>query len=117
MGRKHVVHSYEMFDSVDISTNQTSSITNVEQLDQATIHISWTGTSPVGEITVEARNGSADNWYELDFGLAAISISGASGDHQILFREMPFTDIRLKYASTSGTGNLTARLTMKTVGA
>lgn len=117
MGRKHVVHSHEMFDAVDISTSQTSSITNVEQLDQATIHINWTGTAPVGEITVEARNGSSDSWYELDFGAAAITVSGASGDHQILFSQMPFTDIRLQYTATSGTGSLTARLTMKTVGA
>lgn len=116
MGRKHVVHSYAMFDDVDISTNQTSSTTNVEQLDQATIHISWTGSSPVGEIIVDARNGSADSWYQLDFG-SSIAISGASGDHQILFKEMPFTDIRLRYVFTSGTGSLTARLTMKSVGA
>lgn len=116
MGRKNIVKSFAMFDSTDISTNQTSEITRVITLDQASIHLSWTGTSPVGTITVEARNGDDDSWFELDLG-GTVSISGNSGDHQIIFSEMPFTDIRLQYASTSGTGNMDAKLTMKVIGA
>lgn len=116
MGRKNVVKQFKMFDEADISTDQTSTTTNVINLDQASIHLSWTGTSPDGEIFVDVRNGEDDSWYALSFS-TQILISGNSGDHQILFTEMPFTDIRLRYVSTSGTGNLTASLTMKTVGA
>lgn len=116
MGRKNVIKSFKMFDAGDISGSITSSTTNVINQDKASIHLEWTGTSPVGTITVEARNGENDSWYELDFG-TTISISGNSGDHQLVFNEMPFTDIRIQYASTSGTGSLDATFTSKTIGA
>ena len=117
MGRKSVLKSFKMFDSVDISTDQTSSKTNVLRLDQASIHLYWTGASPVGVITVEARNGEDDQWYELNLGADPVAVSGNSGDHQILFSEMPFTDLRLQYVSTSGTGSIVATITAKVVGA
>ena len=117
MGRKNVVKSFKMLDAVDISSSQTSDATNVINLDTASIHVVWSaGSSPVGTITVEARNGENDSWYELDFG-STISVSGASGDHQIMLNEMPFTDIRILYTATSGSATLTATLTMKTMGA
>lgn len=117
MSRKHVVKSFKMLDAVSLAADQTSAATNVLQLDNATIHISWTGTAPVGVIAVQARNGEFDPWFDLSFGSVTIDITGASGDHQILFKEMPFTDMRLKYIRTSGVGNLTATLTMKSIGA
>jgi hypothetical protein len=94
----------------------TSSIVNVINLDTASIHVYWNGTSPVGVITVEARNGESNSWYNLDFG-STISVSGNSGNHQIVFTEMPFTDIRLVYTRSSGSGTLNAIITMKTTGA
>lgn len=116
MGRKNVVKSYKMIDAGDLSGNITSNITSVINLDNASIHLIWSGTSPVGVITVEARNGENDSWYELDFG-SAINISGNSGDHQIVFTQMPFTDIRVKYTASSGTGSIDALITLKTIGA
>ena len=116
MARKNFVEQFKMLDAADISTNQTSELTNVLKLDQASIILEWSGSSPVGTVTVEARNGSDGNFYELDMG-STISISGNSGNHQLLFSEMPFSDIRLQYTSTSGTGSLTATITSKTVGA
>lgn len=116
MGRKNVVKSYKMIDAGDLSGNITSNTTNVINLDKASIHLVWSGSSPVGVITVEARNGDNDSWYELDFG-SAINISGNSGDHQIVFNELPFTSIRVKYAVTSGTGSIDATITAKVVGA
>lgn len=116
MGRKHTVKSFKMLDSADISGNQTSTTTNVLQSDIASIALEWTGTSPVGTLTVEARNGEKANFLELDFG-STISISGNTGDHIINLLEMPFTDIRLQYTAGSGTGNMTATLTMKSIGA
>lgn len=116
MARKHVVQSFKMIDSGDLSSNITSEITNTKNLDKASIHLSWTGTSPVGVITVEAKNGENDSWYTLDFG-ASISIAGNSGEHQLVFNEMPFTDLKLQYTATSGTGTIEAVYTAKTTGA
>ncbi len=100
---------------MDISGSATSDITSVLNLDKASIAIDWSGTSPVGEIQVEARNGENEPWTVLD--IATISISGNSGNHRIIFLELPFTDIRLQYISTSGTGSMDAVITSKTVGA
>lgn len=116
MGRKNVLKSFPMFDAVSLGANATSSETSVINLDKASIHIVWTGSSPVGTITAQARNGESDAWYVLDFG-AAISVSGSSGEHQLVFNELPFTDIRLLYTRTSGSGSITARLSAKVQGA
>jgi hypothetical protein len=116
MGRKSVLKSFKMIDAGDMSTSLPSQSTNVINLDKASIHLVWTGTSPVGVITVEAQNGENDSWYDLDFG-STINISGNSGDHQIVFSELSFTTIRINYTRTSGTGSLTATISAKVTGA
>lgn len=105
-----------MIDAGDMSADITSEIVNVINLDKASIHIAWTGSTPVGELKVDARNGENDPWYELDFN-TTLSVSGNSGDSQIVFNELPFTDIRLRYVRTSGTGSVDATISMKVVGA
>ena len=116
MGRKGVVKSYKMFDAEDISISATSKESNVINLDKASVIFSWTGTAPSGVITCEARNGEKEDWYELDCG-GTMTVSGASGTHQLVFNELPFTDIRFQYTASSGTGTLDAVITAKVVGA
>lgn len=116
MGRKSVVPGFKLVDSQSLASNITSDVVSVKNLDQASIHLEWSGVFPVGAVTIEARNGEQDVWYELDFG-SSIDISGASGNHQIVFNQMPFSDIRLQYSATSGSGTLDAFITAKVVGA
>lgn len=120
MGRKNVVKSFDMVVSGDMSGNITSSTTDVINLDKASIYISWSGSSPVGTLTVEATNSdpvdSNSVWRELDFG-SAISVSGNTGDHDLIFTELPFRAIRLVYTFSSGTGTLDATISAKTTGA
>lgn len=111
-----------MLNAVSLGATVTSGATSVKGVDKASILVEWSaGTSPVGTITVEARNGDGDGqtaptWYELDMG-SAISVSGSSGNHQLVFNELPFTDLRIKYTRSSGTATMTATITMKAVGA
>lgn len=115
MARKNT-HSHKMLDAVSLGTSQTSDPTSVLGMDKASIFAEWSaGTSPVGTITIEARNSPTGTWYELDFS-SAISVSGASGSHQIYLTELPFQDIRFKYARTSGTATLSATIVIKQVG-
>jgi hypothetical protein len=115
VARKNTLKAFKMLDAGDVSGNLQSATTNVLNLDKASISVTWTGSSPVGTLEVLARNGEDDAWSALNFG-SAISISGNSGDHRILLNEMPFTDIRIDYTATSGTGSLTAIITAKQVG-
>ena len=83
--------------------------------DKASISIQWSGSSPVGTFEILARNGEDDAWQALDFG-SVIAVSGNTGDHRVLLNELPFTDIRIDYAATSGTGTVDAIVTAKQVG-
>ena len=116
MGRKNVLKSFKMYDAADISGDVTSATTNVENLDQGSIAITWTGTSPEGVLTVEAKNGAKDAAFkEIDMG-GTITITGNTGDHRLLFNQLPFTNIRLVFTSSSGTGTMEAVITAKQVG-
>ena len=124
MGRKSVIKHHKMLDNVTINANQTSDKTNVEPIDQGTLEIVWSsGASPVGNVTIEASNSSeveftegTESWIVLDVG-GSIDISGASGDHQVLFNSMPFRYFRVKYNYTSGSAILSITFHAKTVGA
>lgn len=119
--RKDVLNpkGFKVFDSVSMATTQTSPIVYVPYLDNVGIVVSWSGTSPVGEVVVEVSN-QQDNpneamiWTELDFG-APVAITGNTGDHLISCNNLPFNALRLKYVATSGTGNLNAFLQVKMV--
>lgn len=116
MARKNLVPTYELQNFSDLSDNATSNSFNVQNLDNLSIHLLFSGT-PTGTVVVQARNGSDDGWYNLTLGGGAISLVGAPGSHQILLTYLPFTDIRLIYSRSSGTGTMEARITAKTVGA
>jgi hypothetical protein len=113
--RKNVVRGFKMMDAADISSNVTSAEVNVLNLDKASIYIDWAGSAPAGTITVEAKNAENGTWFELDFG-SPIAVAGASGDHILVFNELPHHTIRLTYNSTSGSGNMNAVLVAKQVG-
>lgn len=120
--RKDVLNpkGFKAFNAVDISTNQTSPIIYIPFLDNLGIVVSWAnGSSLAGEIVVEVANQQENPnesiiWSALDFG-TTISISGASGEHLINCQQLPFNAMRLKYLSTSGSGDLTAIVQVKMV--
>lgn len=124
MARKNVIPSHKMLDAVDLTADRTSETTKVANLDRASVFIDWTGSDAVGEIQFEARkikeskpDAEADaDWRTLDFG-STIDITGASGSHEVIFDALDFTDLRVKFVSTSGTtGTLTAVMTAKQIG-
>ena len=122
MARKNVIASHKMLDSIDLTSNQDSDPTNVTNLDRASVHVDWSGSDAVGEIQFEAKKQDKNkstpdsDWQTIDFG-SAISITGASGNHQIIFDALDFTHLRVKFVYTSGTtGSLNAVITAKQIG-
>lgn len=128
MGRKNIQESYDMFagspdqvDHTDMSVSQTSYVTSIKNQDKASIIVNWSGTAPVGVLTVEARNkkenlGPDSGWVVLEFG-SSINISGNTGSHTLIFNELQFTELRLQYTASSGSGTIGAFISTKTVGA
>ncbi len=120
MARKNT-HTWTPLEAVDLSINHTSEITDVQNLDNIGISVSWSGTSPIGELFVEVTNDTDKPdqaswiWTQLDFG-APIAITGNTGSHLININQVPFTKMRLQYEAGSGIGQLTARQTMKQLG-
>lgn len=123
MARKNIIASHKMLDSVSLTSNSESSITNVINLDRASVSIQWSGSDSVGEVEFHARKkekekSTADTqWYTLDFG-SSIAITGASGSHEVIFDSLDFCELKAVYTTASGTtGSLTAVISAKTVGA
>lgn len=117
MARKNFIDAYRMIDEGDLSSAITTNSTNVLKLDRASLHVFWSDLSAVGVLKVEARVGDGNPWFEIDFDEPLEIKVDYNGEFQIIFNELPFTDIRLVYVPTSGSGTLNAILTSKTVGA
>lgn len=122
MGRKNILQPYKMLDEITLTSTQSSESTNVSGLDSAMIMIDWSGSDAVGTMLVEARmikpnaSEASIDWQTLDFG--TIGISGASGNHQIQFNRLDFSELRISFQYTSGTaGTLSAVITGKVTGA
>ena len=123
MARKNVIEVFELFSAVNMNANQTSEITNVKNLDKASIRLSWTGASATpGTLKVQARqekpNIPVENsqWFDLELD-TAITIDNTDTQHQIIFNELPFVELRLVFTTDTGcTGALSAKLTAKQVG-
>jgi len=123
MGRKNIIKPYVIFKGEDMSADITQTEgTQVQNLDKASIYVSWTGTGLTGTLTVEAKQDTEKNstpqsdWFTIDFG-DIMTIDADTGNHQILFTQLPFTHIRLKYTASGGTGTMRAVIDAKTEGA
>jgi len=111
---KRTLKPFLLFNAVDLSVNQLSVLTTVNWLDNVGIIVTWSGTTPVGVFTVECSNDGVV-WSTLNFG-SVIQISGNTGDANINMNQLPFDNIRVRYTATSGTGTLSASLSIKQVG-
>lgn len=112
---KRIVPGFKIFDAQAMATSSNSVVSNVQNLDKASVLVEWSGTSPVGVLTAQAQNKDDGSWYDLDFG-SVINVTGNTGSHTLIFNELPFVNLRLAYTATSGTGSLSATIMSKAVG-
>lgn len=89
--------------------------------DNGGILIYWTGDL-IGELKVYVSNDVLINtlvpinWSKLEFGTPII-LDSTNSDMVINMNQMPFSWLAITYTPTSGTGNITAKLVQKIVGA
>ena len=110
--KKSWLNGYPLFSANNMSSNVTTSETDVTNYDSLEIWVDWTATAVVGILAVEVMYNQSGLWTALS-GLDAIPITGTSGNHQIMLKWVPFGKIRLTYTKTSGSGVLNATITAK----
>lgn len=104
-----------------MSGNITSAVTIIQKISMLSYAYSWTGTSPVGAVSVQISNdysvdtqgntSVAGTWNTITFysagsAVTSVAVSGNSGNGQIEVFQTGAYAIRTVYASTSGTGTL-----------
>lgn len=108
--------------TMDSPSSITSKVTVIQNLSMISYDVSWTGTSPVGVVTVEVSNTysqnadgtvrNAGNWTVIPLS-APINVSGSTGNAFIDIDAHAGYAIRLVYTSTSGTGTMNAVINCK----
>jgi hypothetical protein len=106
-----------------MATNITSAPTILQSLSKCSYSVSWTGTSPVGAVSVQVSNdyslnpngttNNAGTWNTLAFEyngslVTSIPITGNSGSGLIDILETSAYAIQLVYTATSGVGTMQA---------
>ena len=127
MGRKNIIYTYNMLDSIDLDTSANSSATVTTTVDHMSINIVWSGSTGTntGAIVVQGTNKDPDassfvaaDYFDLTLSGGLINLTGASGEHLIVFDKIPFRAIRLVYTnSTHAAGTVSAIMSAKTIGA
>ncbi len=138
MSSRPQLDPYTVYPNADASPANTSSMaasftsqpTIVQKLSQISYSCSWTGTSPVGSISVQGSDdysikpGGANavqnpgTWNNLVLSYnsgttTSIPISGNSGNGLIDIAATGIYALRLVYTATSGTGNMNVIVTAK----
>lgn len=106
----------------DMSDDIVSEVTIIQKISLVSYSFSWSGSSPVGVITIEVSNdfslngdGSVRNegtWSALDIDPAG-AVSGSSGTGFVNISDISAYAIRAVYTSTSGTGTIQGYITGK----
>lgn len=119
---------YNVLNAVSMATSQTSAVTIVSRLSLINYALVWSGTSPVGSVSVQASDDyslnaegavqNAGTWNNLPItvsgsALTAIPVTGNTGNGMIDIATAGFYAVRLIYTATSGTGTLTVTVNAK----
>lgn len=129
MSQRPQFSPYPAINAVSMAASITSTVTVIQKLSMPSYSYSWTGSSPVGTITVDISNDYTQNsdgtvrnagtWTSIYFQLDGMTmvnsapVSGASGTG---FIDVPITGayaIRTVYHRVSGTGTLTSVINAK----
>lgn len=127
MPRKNSILKFQIMTSGNMaSASITSTVTQIQFLDNIGIQINYTGSSPVGVVNVQISADYAQdpqgvvtntgNWINMTFGTTTdIAIPGATSPIYFDIQETSAPWIRVVYTKTSGTGTMNAFITAKEV--
>ena len=113
---------HAVIDAVSMGASITSEVTIIQKLSLVSYAIEWTGTSPIGAMSVQVSNDYTQNgdgtvrdagtWNTLDLS-SATNVSGNTGNGFIDIYASGAYAIRLVYTRSSGTGTMRAIISGK----
>ena len=123
MSSRPLIKPFQVITNGDMSTNIISEVTIVDNISAISYDISWSGTTPVGTISVQVSNTYkenanstaflvAGNWSTLPLS-ASTGVSGNTGTGAIDIQITGFSAIRLVYTASSGVGTMQAFVAAK----
>lgn len=123
MASRPIFSPYSVITNGNMAGNITSAVTVIQNLSMISYDVSWTGSTPVGVMSVQVSNTysqnmdgtvkNAGNWSTLLLSPANPAVSGNTGNGAIDVMATGFYAIRLVYTRTSGTGTMNATINGK----
>ncbi len=120
MSSRPIFAPYQAIVSGDMSADVTSDVTIIQNVSMFSYDVSWTGSSPVGTLTVQVSNtykknaagavAVTGNWTDMPL---TTSVSGNSGTAFLDCLASSTYAVRLKYTRVSGSGTLNATINGK----
>ena len=99
-----------MISSGDMSqASISSSALDIREAHHVAVQAVWTGSSPVGTLSVQ---GSIDGSTYTEVQSAS-AVSGNSGSLLINLSNVAYSNLKLVYTKTSGTGTINAKVALK----
>lgn len=110
MGSKKVLPVYPLIinGAMTGTATITSTPTNIQNLDNVGIQVSWTGT-PTGTISVLCSVDGVQ-YDSLTFTPTLAQPAGSAGSYLINLNQLPFPMVEVQYTNTSGTGVFNASI-------
>ncbi len=122
MSRKLTLAPYKVIDAGSMGTTLTSTVTNIQYLDNVGVQLNFTTSDAVGTFQVQVSMDytqdavgnvlNAGNWINLTLNPSPVAASAANQIY-IDINQVSAPYMRVKYTRTSGTGTLTAYITGK----
>lgn len=117
MASRPILAPFSVIEDGDMSGNIISDITVIQNTSMIAYEVSWSGTTPIGEMSVEVSNtytqnadGSQRNpgeWTAIPMSDTA-DVTGNTGTGFIEIEGLSAYAVRLVYTRTSGTGTMNA---------
>lgn len=122
MASRPIFTPFSVITNGNMATSLTSAVTIIQNLSMISYDISWSGSSPVGVMSVQVSNTytqnadgtvrNAGNWTTLTLSTTP-TVSGNTGNGGIDVDATGFYAMRLVYTRTSGTGTMNATIAAK----
>lgn len=124
MSTRTALRPYPVINAVSMAASITSSVTVLQSLSDFSYEVTWSGTTPVGTISMQVSNSyalapdgstaTAGTWTSVplevnDASVATtVAVSGNTGTIYIDVSKHAGYAVRLIYTRASGTGTMTA---------